>query len=109
MPAHRLLLILVLLARLGFHFRSRRERCGVFVQRHGCGGCCLSLCCNESQNEVYSNSIQFNLQFAEDEIVPVVVLSVAWVSIDPEKHKPLSAMKVHTLLVITQLLLRSIA
>ena len=32
--------------------------------------------------------------FAEDQIVPVAILSVLWISIDPEEHKALSAMKV---------------
>ena len=44
--------------------------------------------------------------FAEDQIVPVAILSVPWVSIDPKKHKPLSAMKVRQW--VSQLLSRSI-
>ena len=44
--------------------------------------------------------------FAEDQVVPVAVLGVLWVSIDPEKHKPLSAMKVRQW--VSQLLSRSI-
>ena len=31
--------------------------------------------------------------FAEDQIVPVAILSVLWVSINPKEHKPLSGMK----------------
>ena len=44
--------------------------------------------------------------FAEDQIVPVAILSVLWVSIDPEEHKPLSGMKVRQW--VSQLLSRSI-
>ena len=44
--------------------------------------------------------------FAEDQIVPVAVLSVLWVSIDPQEHQPLSAMKVRQW--VSQLLSRSI-
>ena len=44
--------------------------------------------------------------FAEDQIVPVVVLRVLWLSIDPKEHKPLSAMKVRQW--VSQLLSRSI-
>ena len=44
--------------------------------------------------------------FAEDQIVPVAILSVLWVSIDPKVHKPLSAMKVRQW--VSQLLSRSI-
>ena len=44
--------------------------------------------------------------FAEDQIVPVAVLSVLWVSIDPKEHRPLSAMKVRQW--VSQLLSRSI-
>ena len=44
--------------------------------------------------------------FAEDQIVPVAILSVLWVSIDPNEHKPLSAMKVRQW--VSQLLSRSI-
>ena len=44
--------------------------------------------------------------FAEDQIVPVAILSVLWVSIAPEEHKPLSAMKVRQW--VAQLLSRSI-
>ena len=44
--------------------------------------------------------------FAEDQIIPVAILSVLWVSIDPKKHKPLSAMKVRQW--VSQLLSRSI-
>ena len=44
--------------------------------------------------------------FAEDQIVPVAILSVLWVSIDPKQHKPLSAMKVRQW--VSQLLSRSI-
>ena len=44
--------------------------------------------------------------FAEDQIVPVAILSVLWVSIDPKEHKPLSAMKVRQW--VSQLLSRSI-
>ena len=44
--------------------------------------------------------------FAEDQIVPVVILSVLWVSIAPKKHKSLSAMKVRQW--VSQLLSRSI-
>ena len=43
--------------------------------------------------------------FAEDQIVPVAILSVLWVSIDPE-HKPLSGVKVRQW--VSQLLSRSI-
>ena len=44
--------------------------------------------------------------FAEDQIVPVAVLSVLWVSIDPKEHQSLSAMKVRQW--VSQLLSRSI-
>ena len=44
--------------------------------------------------------------FAEDQIVPVAILSVLWVSIDLEKHQPLSGMKVRQW--VSQLLSRSI-
>ena len=44
--------------------------------------------------------------FAEDQIVPVAILSVLWVSIDPKEHRPLSAMKVRQW--VSQLLSRSI-
>ena len=44
--------------------------------------------------------------FAEDQIVPVTILNVLWVSINPEEHKPLSAMKVRQW--VSQLLSRSI-
>ena len=44
--------------------------------------------------------------FAEDQVVPVAILSVLWVSIDPKEHKPLSGMKVRQW--VTQLLSRSI-
>ena len=44
--------------------------------------------------------------FAEDQIVPVVILSVLWVSIDPKEHKPLSGMKVRQW--VSQLLSRSV-
>ena len=44
--------------------------------------------------------------FAEDQIVPVAILSVLWVSIDPAEHKQLSAMKVRQW--VSQLLSRSI-
>ena len=44
--------------------------------------------------------------FAEDQIVPVAILNVLWVSINPEEHKPLSAMKVRQW--VSQLLSRSI-
>ena len=43
--------------------------------------------------------------FAEDEVVPVVVLRVLWLSISP-KHKPLSGIKVRQW--VSQLLSRSI-
>ena len=43
--------------------------------------------------------------FAEDQIVPVAILPVLWVSID-EEHKPLSGMKVRQW--VSQLLSRSI-
>ena len=44
--------------------------------------------------------------FAEDQIVPVAILSVLWVSIDSKRHKPLSSMKVRQW--VSQLLSRSI-
>ena len=44
--------------------------------------------------------------FAEDQIIPVAILSVLWVSLDPGEHKPLSAMKVRQW--VSQLLSRSI-
>ena len=44
--------------------------------------------------------------FAEDQVVPVAILSVLWVSIDPEEHKPLTGMKVRQW--VSQLLSRSI-
>ena len=44
--------------------------------------------------------------FAEDQVVPVAILSVLWVSIDSTQHKPLSAMKVRQW--VSQLLSRSI-
>ena len=44
--------------------------------------------------------------FAEDQVVPVAILSVLWVSIDLAEHKALSAMKVRQW--VSQLLSRSI-
>ena len=44
--------------------------------------------------------------FAEDEIVPVAILNVLWVSIDPKKHKPLSGIRIRQW--TSQLLSRSI-
>ena len=44
--------------------------------------------------------------FAEDQIIPVAILSVLWVSLDPKEHKPLSGMKVRQW--VSQLLSRSI-
>ena len=44
--------------------------------------------------------------FAEDQVVPVAILSVLWVSIDPKEHKPLSGIKVRQW--VSQLLQRSI-
>ena len=44
--------------------------------------------------------------FAEDQVVPVAILSVLWVSINPKEHTPLSAMKVRQW--VSQLLSRSI-
>ena len=44
--------------------------------------------------------------FAEDQIIPVAILSVLWVSLDPQEHKPLSGMKVRQW--VSQLLSRSI-
>ena len=44
--------------------------------------------------------------FAEDQVVPVAILSVLWVSIDPKEHEPLSAMKLRQW--VSQLLSRSI-
>ena len=44
--------------------------------------------------------------FAEDQVVPVGILSVLWVSLDPKEHKPLSGMKVRQW--VSQLLSRSI-
>ena len=44
--------------------------------------------------------------FAEDQIVPVAILSVLWVSLDPKEHKLLSGMKVRQW--VSQLLSRSI-
>ena len=44
--------------------------------------------------------------FAEDEMVPVAVLNELWVSIDPEEHKPLSAIRIRQW--TSQLLSRSI-
>ena len=44
--------------------------------------------------------------FAEDQIIPVAILSVLWVSIDPKEHKPLTGMKVRQW--VSQLLSRSI-
>jgi hypothetical protein len=49
---------------------------------------------------------KYDVQFPEDQITQVAILSVVWVSIDPNKHKPLSAMK--TRAWISQLLSRSI-
>jgi hypothetical protein len=46
------------------------------------------------------------LQFAEDQVVPVAVLSAVWVSIDPKEHQPLSLMKMRGW--VSQLLSRSI-
>ena len=46
------------------------------------------------------------VKFAEDQVVPVAVLSVVWVSIDPKEHAPLSAVKVRAW--VSQLLSRSI-
>ena len=44
--------------------------------------------------------------FAEDQIVAVAILSVLWVSLNPEEHTPLSSMKVRQW--VSQLLSRSI-
>ena len=44
--------------------------------------------------------------FAEDQVVPVAILRVLWVSIDPEEHKPLLGVKVRQW--VSQLLSRSI-
>ena len=44
--------------------------------------------------------------FAEDQIIPVAILSVLWASVDPKEHKSLSAMKVRQW--VSQLLSRSI-
>ena len=44
--------------------------------------------------------------FAEDQITPVAILSVLWLSIDPKEHRPLSSMKVRQW--VSQLLSRSI-
>ena len=44
--------------------------------------------------------------FAEDQVVPVAILSVLWVSIDPKTHKSLSGIKVRQW--VSQLLSRSI-
>ena len=44
--------------------------------------------------------------FAEDQVVPLAILRVLWVSIDPKQHKLLSAMEVRQW--ISQLLSRSI-
>ena len=44
--------------------------------------------------------------FAEDQVVPVAILSVLWVSIDPSTHKPLSGVQVRQW--VSQLLSRSI-
>ena len=43
---------------------------------------------------LFSFNCTFDFQFAEDQVVPVAVLSVVWVCIDPKENKPLSAMKV---------------
>ena len=44
--------------------------------------------------------------FAEDQVIQMPILSVLWVSIDPKKHKSLSAMKVRQW--VSQLLSRSL-
>ena len=44
--------------------------------------------------------------FAEDQVVPVAILSVLWVSLNPKEHKFLSSMKVRQW--VAQLLSRSI-
>ena len=44
--------------------------------------------------------------FAEDQVFPVAILSVLWVSIDPDNHKPLAVMKARQW--VSQLLSRSI-
>ena len=44
--------------------------------------------------------------FAEDQVVPMSILSLLWVSIDPKKHKPIAGMKVRQW--VSQLLSRSI-
>ena len=44
--------------------------------------------------------------FAEDQVVPVAILSVLWVSIDQKEHKLLSGMNIR--LWVSQLLSRSI-
>ena len=64
-----------------------------------------------SQKDAQANIIKWYCKeamavFAEDQIVPVAVLSVLWVSIDPKEHQPLSAMKVRQW--VSQLLSRSI-
>ena len=55
---------------------------------------------------LFSFNCTFDFQFAEDQVVPVAVLSVVWVSIDPNEHTPLSAVKVRAW--VSQLLSRSI-
>ena len=52
-----------------------------------------------------SDSVLF-VQFAEDQVVPVAVLSAVWVSIDPKENKALSAMTVRAW--VSHLLSRSI-
>ena len=44
--------------------------------------------------------------FAEDQVIPVAILSMLWVSIDPKENTPLSGMKVRQW--VSQLLSRSI-
>ena len=44
--------------------------------------------------------------FAEDQVIPMPILDVLWVSIDSKEHKPLSAMKVRQW--VSQLLSRSL-
>ena len=44
--------------------------------------------------------------FAEDQVVPMPILSVLWMSIDPKQHKLLSGMKVRQW--VSQLLSRSL-
>ncbi len=95
-----------MLLRFGFDLGGRCKKRGVFVQSYGSGAYRPTFVLEMNTVLFSCNWYNTFLQFAEDQVVPVAVLSVVWVSIDPKKHKPLSAMKVRQW--VSQLLSRSI-